>query len=69
MLRLMYYKTKYRDGTESYSETFDPEDPLLVDRYPSYDTDTYLGDWPPKPTQQRQVCFKRKARRKQTTSL
>jgi hypothetical protein len=41
MLELVYYKTKYRDGTESYSEAFDP-------------------------TQQRQVRFKRKARRKQT---
>ena len=44
MLELVYYKTKYRDGTESYSEAFNPEDPLLVDRYPAYDTDTYLGD-------------------------
>jgi hypothetical protein len=37
-----------------------------MDRYPTYDTDTDLGDRPPMPTQQRQVRFKRKVRRKQT---
>ena len=36
-----------------------------MDRYPTYNTDTDLGDRPPTLTQQ-QVSFKRKARRKQT---
>ena len=31
-----------------------------MDHYPTYDTDTDLGDRPPTPTQQRQVRFKLK---------
>jgi hypothetical protein len=60
------YKTEFRDGTESYSETFDSDDPTPPYRYPTYDKDTYIGDRQPTPTQQRQVRFKRKASRKET---
>ena len=34
----------------------------------TYDIDTHLGDRPPMLTQQRQVCFKQKASRKQTST-
>lgn len=60
------YRTEFRDGTESYSEAFDPDDLTLLNRYPPYDTDSKLGDRPLMPIQQRQVRFKRKAKRKQT---
>ena len=66
MPELLCYKTEFRDGTESYSEAFDTDDPTLSYRYPTYDTDTHLGDRPPTPTQQQQVFIKRKASRKQT---
>lgn len=46
MSELMCYRTEYRDGTESYSEAFNPDDPTLLDRYPRYVTDTGLGDRP-----------------------
>jgi hypothetical protein len=42
--------------------SLDPDDPTLMDHYPTYDTDSYLGDWPPTPTQQLHVQFKWKAR-------
>jgi hypothetical protein len=41
------YKTEFEDGSVSFSETFDPDDPSLMDRHPEYDTDTHLGDRPP----------------------
>lgn len=66
MPELIGYKTEFRDGTELYSEAFDPNDPTLMGRYPKYDTDIHLGDQPPTPIQQRQVRFKRKASRNQT---
>ena len=66
MLELLCYKIDFRDGTESYTEAFDPDDPTLIDCYPTYDTDTNLGVRPPTPTQQRRVRFKRKTSRKQT---
>ena len=50
----------------SFSESFDPDDPALIDRYPDYTTDTYLGDRPPTPTQQRDENSKRKAYKKKT---
>jgi hypothetical protein len=31
----------------AYSEAFDPDDPTLMDHYPTYDTNTDLGDRPP----------------------
>ena len=65
MPELLCYKTEFRNGTESYSVDFDPDDPTLPYSYPTYDTDTYLGDRPPTPTQ-RHVRFKRIASRKQT---
>ena len=45
---------------------FDPDDSTLMDRYPTYVTDTDLGDQPSTPNQQRQTHFNRKAKRKQT---
>ena len=40
------HKTEFIDGTVSYSEAFDPDDPTLMDRYPRYDMDKHLGDRP-----------------------
>ena len=34
------YKTEFEDGSVSYSEAFDPDDPTLIDRHPEYDTET-----------------------------
>ena len=65
-IELLYYKTEFRGETESYSETFDPDDPTPPYRYPTYDTDPHIGDRQPTPTEQPQVRFKWKARRKQT---
>jgi hypothetical protein len=31
----------------SFSESFDPDDPALIDRYQDYTTETDLGDRPP----------------------
>jgi hypothetical protein len=60
--RLEYnYKTEFKDGSVFFSESFDPDDPSLLDRYPDYTTETDLGDRPPTPTQQRDVNSKRKA--------
>jgi len=50
----------------SFSESFDPDDPALLDRYPDYTTETDLGDRPPTPTQQRDVNSKQKPRKKNT---
>jgi hypothetical protein len=63
MPELLYHKTKFIDGTESYSEAFNP---TLKDRHPRYDTDTNLCDTPPTPLQQREVRFTLKASRKKT---
>jgi len=41
----------------------------VMDRYPTYDTDTHLGDRLPTLTQQRQFRFKRKASRKTDRAL
>jgi hypothetical protein len=60
------YKTEFKDGSVSFSESFHPDDPALIDRYPDYTTETDLGDRPPTPTQQRgensklKVCKKKK---------
>jgi hypothetical protein len=48
----------------SFSESFDPHDPALIDRYPDYTTEIDLGDRPPTPTQQRDENSKRKACKK-----
>jgi len=61
------YKTEFEDGSVlSFSEAFDPDDSSLIDRHPEYDTDTYLGDRPPTPTQQRDERCKLKASRKKS---
>lgn len=46
---------------------FDPDDPTLMDRYPTYIKNIDIGDRPPTPNQQRQTHFSRKAKVKQTT--
>ena len=66
MPELLCHETKSIDGTESYSEAFNP---TLMDRYPRYDTDTHLGDIPPTPIQQREVRFTLKANRKKDRAL
>ena len=50
-------KTEFRDETESYFDVLDPDDPTLMDRYPTYDTYIDLGDWPPTLTQQMAGVF------------
>ena len=51
----IYYKTEFKDGSVSFSESFDPDDPSLTDRHPDYNAD--LGDRPPTPIQQRdEIC-------------
>ena len=49
---IICHKTEIIDGTVSYSETFDPDDPTLMDSHPSYGMDKPLGDRPPTPIQQ-----------------
>jgi hypothetical protein len=58
------YKTEFKDGSVSFSESFDPDNPALIDRYPDYTTETDLGDRPPTPTQQQGKNSKRKALKK-----
>ena len=55
------YKTEFKDGSVSFSESFDPDDPTLIDRFPDYTTETDLGERPPTPTQQRDKNSKREA--------
>ena len=43
------YKTEFKDGSVSFSESFDPDDPALLNRYPDYTTETDFGDRPPTP--------------------
>ena len=58
------------NGTEQYSEAFDPDDPTLMDRYPTYDTDTDLGDGPSTPTHNdRYVSSYMPDENRQSTSL
>ena len=60
------YKTEFKDGSVSFSESFDPDDPALIDRYPDYATETDFGDRPLTPTQQRDENSKRNACKKKT---
>jgi hypothetical protein len=60
------YNTSFKDGSVSFSESFDPGDPSLIDRHPDYNTDTHLGDRPPTPTQQRDERCKLKTSRKKS---
>lgn len=57
------YKTEFRDESVSFSESFDPDDSLLIDRIPDYTAETDFGDRQPTPTQKRDVKSKRKARK------
>ena len=41
---------------------FDPDDPALVDRFPEYSPDTYIGDRPPTPTHD--ICSGRRPSKK-----
>jgi hypothetical protein len=36
------YKTEFKDGSVSFSESFDPDDPALLDHYPDYTTEQTL---------------------------
>ena len=58
------YKTLFKDGSVSFSESFDPDDPTLIDRFPDYTTETDPGERPPTPTQQRGKNSMRKASKK-----
>jgi hypothetical protein len=58
------YKTLFRDGSVSFSASFDPDDPTLLDRYPDYTSETDPGERPPTPTQQRGKNSMRKACKK-----
>ena len=60
------YKTEFKDGSVSFSESFDPDDPTLIDRFPDYTIETYLGERPPTPNQQREkkTASERLARRR-----
>jgi hypothetical protein len=59
------YKTEFKDGSVSFSESFDPDDPTLIDRFPDYTIETDLGERPPTPTQQREkTASERLARRR-----
>ena len=57
------HKTEFIDGTVSYSEALNPDDPTLMDRYPRYDMYKHLGDRPTTTIQQRVVHYKLKASR------
>jgi len=46
------YLTEFRDGSMSLSESFDPDDPTLIDRFPDYTPETDIGDRPPTPTRE-----------------
>ena len=61
---LICHRTDIIDGTVSYSEAFDPDDPTMMDRYPRYDMDKHLDDRTPTPIQQREVRYKLKVSRK-----
>ena len=61
------YKTEYKDGSMSFSESFDSDDPTLIDRYPDYTTETDLGERPPTPTQRREKNSMRKTSKKKKT--
>jgi hypothetical protein len=38
---------EFRDGSMSLSESFDPDDPALIDHFPDYPPETDIGDCPP----------------------
>jgi hypothetical protein len=44
--------TEFRDGSMSLSESFDPDDPARIDRFPYYPPETDIGNRPPTPTRE-----------------
>jgi hypothetical protein len=58
------YLFAFQDGSMSFSASFDPDDPTLIDRYPNYTSETDPGERPPTPTQQRGKNSMRKASNK-----
>lgn len=56
----MCYKIVYQDETEQYTEAFDADDPIQVDRYPAYYIDTDHGELPLKPTYNTNSIIKEK---------
>ena len=44
--------TEFRDESMSLSESFDTDDPALIDHFPDYPPETDIGDRPPTPTQE-----------------
>ena len=41
---LMCHKSFTKTRLQEYTEAFNPDDPTLVDRLATYQTDAYLGD-------------------------
>jgi hypothetical protein len=54
--------TEFRDGSMSLSESFDPDDPALIDRFPDYIPQTDIDDKPPTPT--REISSRQRPRKK-----
>ena len=44
--------TEFREGSMSLSESFDPDDPALIDRFPNYPPEIDIGHRPPTPTRE-----------------
>ena len=44
--------TEFRDGSMSLSESFDPDDLALIDRFPDYPPETDIGDKQPTSTRE-----------------
>jgi hypothetical protein len=44
--------TEFRDGSMSLSESFDPDDPALIGRFPYYPPETDIGNRPLTPTRE-----------------
>ena len=55
---------EFRDGSMSLSESFDPDDPALIDHFPDYPPETDIGDCPPtreissrqRPSKKKKIC-------------
>ena len=60
-------QTFIQNGSVSFSESFDPDDPTLIDGFPDYTTETDLGERPPTPTPRREKNSMRKASKKKKT--
>jgi hypothetical protein len=62
----MFWLGVYRDRIESYTEAIDTDDPILVNCYSTYATDTDNDGRPSTASDQYQKRHRRKTRRKQT---